>query len=61
MTYQELKNKDNYCTIGYGKKTKFFQDEQEAMAHIEDNGLPHIYHSVWTDEMGYPHETVHAY
>jgi hypothetical protein len=31
------------------------------MAYIEDNKLPHCFHSIWVDEMSYPHETVHAY
>lgn len=61
MTYQELKNKDNYCTIGYGDKKKFFQTQGEAMAYIEDNKLPHCFHSIWVDEMGYLQVTVHAY
>lgn len=61
MKYEELKNKDNYYTIGYGEKTKFFQTQGEVIAYIEDNKLPHNFHSVWTDEMGYMHETVHTY
>jgi hypothetical protein len=61
MTYEELKNKDNYHTIGYGKNTKYFQHYTEAVEYIEENNLPHTFNSVWTDEMGYIQESVHTF
>lgn len=61
MTYEELKNKDNYCTIGYGKNAKYFQHYNEAVKYIEENNLPHTFHSIWTDEFGYMHESVKTF
>lgn len=61
MTYEELKNTDNYARIGYGKNAKYFQTESEAMDYIRKNGLPHSFNTIWTDEMGYMHETTHTF
>jgi hypothetical protein len=57
MTYQNLKNKNNYYTVGYGEKQVFFDDYSDAIEYASSHKYT-TYASVWTDEFGYIHETV---
>lgn len=61
MNYNQLRDDSNYHKVSINGKTEYFDDYTDAIAFIRENGLPHTFHSVWTDCMGYMQETVHTF
>ena len=60
MNYNQLRDTNNYHKVSINGKTEYFDTYSDAIAFIDEHGLQRIFHSIWTDCMGYMHESVHT-